>query len=244
MAQVGADFDAELYALRAREGLSPDDLRRQHERTFPWYETFLRPWLPADQTSRMLDVPCGAGNLLFALHRLGYTAAAGVDSEPRQVALAQQLGLPAKMGDAFAEIEACDAESMERIFSLDFLEHLEPQRAVDFVRGAHRVLVPGGFLLCRTPSADGPFGSHDRHNDLTHRWAMTSSSAFTFMRLAGFRDENISVHQEAPVAYKLSNLARLALFRATTAFLGLLLDVVGIGGPKVWTRSMWVIARK
>jgi SAM-dependent methyltransferase len=244
MADKGAGFDDEVYALRTQEGQSLDDVRRRHERTLPWYKSFLRPWLPDDRASRMLDVPCGDGNLLYALQSLGYTSVTGVDSEPRQVARAQQLGLPATTGDAFGAIEACPTESIQRIFSLDFLEHLEPQRAVEFARLAKGVLVPGGILLCRTPSADGPFGSHDRHNDLTHRWSMTANSAFTFMRMAGFDSSNVSVNQEAPVAYKVSNLVRLALFRTTTALVGRFLDVVGIGAPQVWTRSMWIVARK
>jgi len=244
MPDKGADFDNELYALRTVEGQSLNELRRGHERALRWYGSFLRPWLPDDRASRMLDVPCGAGNLLHALRGLGYTRVTGVDSDARQVELAKQLGLPATLGDAFAAIEACSFESVVRIFSLDFLEHLDPQRAVEFVRLAHRALVPGGILLCRTPSADGPFGSHDRHNDLTHRWAMTSNSSVTFMRMAGFSADGVSVRQEAPVPYKVSNLARLALFRATTSLAGWFLDAAGIGAPRIWTRSMWIVAKK
>ena len=244
MVPTSDDFDAALYALRTEDGQSADALRQQHERNSFWYEGFLRPWLPADRTSRMIDVPCGTGNLLYALRRMGYKAVTGVDSDPHQVALAQQLGLPAILGDAFAALDACPADSVDRVFSLDFLEHLDPRRAVEFVRLAHSKLIPGGFLLCRTPSSDGPFGSHDRHNDLTHRWAMTANSAFTFMRIAGFKTASVSVRQEAPVPYKVTNLVRRALFRSSTVLLSLFLNAVGIGAPTIWTRSMWVIAKK
>src|SRR5437870_3256201 len=92
------NFDDAVYALRTGPECSLDELSRRFEYFFPWYAAFLRPWLPADKASRMLDVPCGAGNLLYTLSKLGYTAVSGVDSESRQVELARQLGLPASTG--------------------------------------------------------------------------------------------------------------------------------------------------
>jgi 2-polyprenyl-3-methyl-5-hydroxy-6-metoxy-1,4-benzoquinol methylase len=238
------DFTQSLYDLRLGETVTIDELRRTYDRMLPWYGAFLGPWLPVDRQSPILDVPCGAGNLLYTLRHLGYVAATGIDAEPRQVRMAQELGLPASQGDAFAALAACAPASVERIFSLDFLEHVEPKAAVEFARLAHLALTPTGMLICRTPAADGPFASHDIHNDLTHRWALTSNAAFTFMRLAGFDSDKISVHQEAPVPYKLTNRVRKVLFGATTALLGRFLDVVGIGAPRIWTRSMWIVGRK
>jgi SAM-dependent methyltransferase len=239
-----ANIDDDVYRLRAEGDASLDVLRKSHEAAFPWYRTFLRPWLPKDLQSTILDVPCGAGNLLYTLRKLGYAAATGVDSEGGQVALAQRLGLPASQGDAFAAVRALGSNSVHRIFSLDFIEHLDRSRAVEFLRLAHDALVPGGFVVCRTPSADGPFGSHDRYNDLTHHWALTSTAAFPLMKLAGFEPEKVLIRQEAPVPYKFSNVVRRVMFHATTGMLGAFLDVVGIGAPAVWTRSMWIIGQK
>jgi 2-polyprenyl-3-methyl-5-hydroxy-6-metoxy-1,4-benzoquinol methylase len=237
-------FAQSLYALRVADTVSSDDMRRRHEATLPWYRLFLAPWLPADRRSRILDIPCGAGNLLYTLRDMGYISVTGVDAEPRQVRLAQELGLAAVEGDAFSTLEACPPASVERVFSLDFLEHVETKAAAEFVRLAYRALTPTGMLICRTPSADGPFAAHDIHNDLTHRWAMTSNAAYTLMRLAGFERDKVSVHQEGPVPYKLTNRVRKLLFRATTALLGRFLDAVGIGAPRIWTRSMWIVGRK
>src|SRR5436305_1742562 len=235
MSQTDEELDRDIYALRTAP---------QFEHLFPWYAAFLKPWLPADKTSRMLDVPCGAGNLLYALRKLGYTNVTGVDADAGQVDVARQHGLPATVGDAFAAVETLPEGSVARIFALDFLEHVGRPRALEFARHARRALAPGGYFLCRMPSADGPFGSSDRYNDLTHRWAATSSSIVPFLQLAGFDAREIQIVQEAPVRYKLANVVRRALFDATTKVFGLFLDIVGIGAPRVWTRSMWVIARK
>src|ERR1700722_17709837 len=95
-----ATLAAEVYGFRS--GQAPEAFRTQFERLLPWYRHFLRPWLPEDRGSRLLDLPCGAGNLLFALKALGYTNVAGLDSDTGQVAVAQRLGLPAEDGDVLA----------------------------------------------------------------------------------------------------------------------------------------------
>jgi SAM-dependent methyltransferase len=244
MVDPTGNFDDAIYALRTGPESSVEALAARFEYLVPWYATFLRPWLPADKSSPMLDVPCGAGNLLYTLCKLGYTAVSGIDSEPLQIELARRLGLPASTGDAFAAVEALPPGSVERIFSLDFLEHVERADALRFSRLAHRALAPGGYLICRMPSADGPFGSHDRYNDLTHRWAATSNSILPFLQLAGFDAANVRIVQEAPVRYKFTNVVRRALFDLTTTVAGFFLEVVGIGAPRVWTRSMWIVARR
>jgi len=211
--------DRAAYSLRAGDA---EAHRQRLARLCPWYATFLRRWLPADKSSRILDLPCGDGNLLFALKDLGFTNLLGVDVDPGQVALAQQLGLTARVGDVF--------------------EHVPIEQALEFCKLARRALSPGGMLICRTPCADGPFGSHDRHNDLTHRWGMTSGAAGQFLILAGFQPDEISVVGEPPVPYKLVNWFRLQLYRVTTAVVGAWLELCGIGAPRVWTRSMWIVA--
>jgi SAM-dependent methyltransferase len=236
-----ASLDAQAYALRAAD---PATHRDALARSSPWYAEFLKEWLPFERDCRILDLPCGVGNLLFALQQQGYSNVLGVDMDPGQVQVARQLGLPAEEGDVFETLAREAAGTVARIFSLDFLEHMPREQAVEFCRACHRALKPGGKLICRTPSADGPFGSHDRYNDLTHRWGMTSGAAAQLFRLAGFSAEQLTVVGEAPVPYKLVNRFRLWLYRLTTAALGAYLELCGIGAPRIWTRSMWIIASR
>lgn len=237
-------FEKDAYGLRA--SLLPDTraLEKQLEAQGRWYAHFLKPWLPGDRASRLLDVPCGHGNLLYCLKSLGYSNVLGADSDPRQVELARQLGLEAAVADAFSLLEREPVASVDRVFSLDFIEHVPLDGAIEFAKLAHRALKPGGYLLCRTPCADGPFGAADRYNDITHQWALTSTAAHPFMRLAGFDANGIEVKQEAPVPYKWQNVLRRVLFEVTTQSVGRFLELSGIGAPAVWTRSMWIVARK
>jgi len=231
--------DRATYALRA---MDPAAVRERLARLSPWYATFFAKWLPAEKDSRILDLPCGAGNLLFALKDMGFTNVRGVDVDPGQVEVAKEFGLPAEVGEVFAALARESEGTVARIFAVDFLEHVSIEQALQFCTLARRSLMPGGMLICRTPSADGPFGSHDRYNDLTHRWAMTSSAACQLFCLAGFSPAQLTVLGEAPVPYKLVNRLRLWLYRLTTAVLGAYLELCGIGAPSIWTRSMWIIA--
>lgn len=234
-------FDQSVYASMSNSR-DTADLRAQFERLRPWYSRFLADVLPRDTSARILDVPCGAGNLLFTLQSLGYTQAVGYDGDPGQIGLAQALGLSAKQGDALEALAQTPPGSIAVVFSLDFLEHLPKETAVRFCASARRALAPGGLLVCRTPSADGPFGSRDRYNDLTHKWSMTANVAEALMRLAGFR--GVEVRQEAPPPYHWKNRLRRLLFLGTTRLLSAYLTLCGIAPPRVWTTSMWIIARK
>jgi 2-polyprenyl-3-methyl-5-hydroxy-6-metoxy-1,4-benzoquinol methylase len=238
---VTSTFDLSLYEQRAAR-LTRAELAKTHEHASRWYAEFLRPWLPPDLQTPMLDLPCGTGNLLYALQALGYQRVDGVDSDEEQVNLARALGLNARKGDAFEVLAETTPGSVGRIFALDFIEHLEKEQAFRFCKLACAALRPGGMILCRTPSADGPFGAADRYNDVTHKWALTSTASHPFLALAGF--SKIEVIDEAPVPYKLANKIRRLLFRATTRSLGAYLHLVGIGAPAIWTRSMWIIGEK
>ena len=146
-------------------------------------------------------------------------------------------------GNALDYLKAQAENSVDRVFSLDFLEHVEPSDAIQFTSEVRRVLKPGGIFIARTPSCDGPFGAAHRYNDITHKWGMTSGSAIQLMELSGFVSSSCSILDEAPVPYKISNVLRRVLFKLLTRSMGFILDISGIAAPRVWTRSMWIIAR-
>src|SRR5580658_6683617 len=61
--------------------------RRGHARTREYYEAFMPAygqrlvrWLPADKSTPCVDLACGCGELLYALHARGYSNLSGVDA--------------------------------------------------------------------------------------------------------------------------------------------------------------------
>jgi 2-polyprenyl-3-methyl-5-hydroxy-6-metoxy-1,4-benzoquinol methylase len=226
------------YQTTARGLFDAAALRRRFEALAPWYAQRLRDHLPHDRGAAWLDVPCGSGNFLYFLRRVGYRRVIGCDADPEQVRLARLLDLPAETADALTVI-ADDQRRWDAISALDFVEHLSRDDALRFLDLCRARLRPGGVLILRTPCADGPFGAHDRYNDLTHQWAMTSNLAVAVMAMVGF--ERVAILDERPRPTSPLNAARWLVSGVATAVAATLCHAVGVAPPRVWTRSMWVV---
>lgn len=235
------DEAAYAYQTRARGLLDRPALEAAFEAASRSYEARLGKFLPADRGAAFLDAPCGYGNMLYFLRRRGYRNLAGCDLDPAQVALARLLDLPAREGDSF-DVLADSAAAYDVVTSVDFVEHLDRDRALEFLRLCFERLRPGGVLILRTPCADGPFGAHDRYNDLTHRWAMTSNVLQAILGMVGF--ERVAILDERPRRTSLKGaLATLAFYPARAAA-SLFCLALGLDPPRVWSRSMWGVGYK
>ncbi|MCE4557281.1 class I SAM-dependent methyltransferase [Roseateles cellulosilyticus] len=96
--------------------------------------------------SRIVDVGCGGGQLLYRLRNAGFTSLLGIDPflpEERQV-------------DATLRFKRCSLEALDGLFDLIMMhhsfEHMEAPRAV--FRKLQTLLAPGGTALVRIPVAD------------------------------------------------------------------------------------------
>ncbi len=229
------------FLAEARAETDLTVLRHRFERASHWYGCRLRKHLPIDRTVACLDVACGSGNFLYFLRRRGYVNIVGYDSDARQIERARALGLPVVRCDATQALAEND-QTFGLISSLDFVEHLSRDEAVRFLGHCFSRLVPGGVLVLRTPSADGPFGAHDAWNDLTHRWAMTSEVLEALLEMSGF--ERVVVLDERPQPYNLVNVLRAATFWAVRALASVAVFALGLTPPRVWSRSMWGVGHK
>lgn len=235
-----ADYARRYYAYQttARRIFDAAGLQRRFDELAPWYARRLRRHLPSDLNAAWLDVACGAGNFLYFLRHAGYRRVTGCDTDPEQVRLARLLDLSAEAGDGLVVLTDA-SRRWHAISALDFIEHLPRDDALRFLDLCRARLVPGGLLILRTPCADGPFGAHDRHNDLTHEWAMTSNLAVAVMAMVGF--ERVAILDERPqptdalgtVRWLVSGVAMTAAAAACHA--------IGLAPPRVWSRSMWVL---
>jgi SAM-dependent methyltransferase len=106
------------------------------------------PFAPAPGASgRVLDVGCGAGELLAGYHALGW-ATFGVDPAAESVAAAQQRGATVHRG-TLADVP-WPAGSFELVTFSHSLEHIpEP---VATLRRAASLLVPGGRIAIEVPN--------------------------------------------------------------------------------------------
>ena len=229
------------YQTYARGFLDEKALRQQFRKMAKWYTKRLRSRLPAELGALCLDVPCGYGNFLYFLKKLGYCNVHGYDLDPAQIELARLLNLPACEGDVF-EILSEQSGYYAMISSLDFIEHVSKDNALRFLALCWQRLQPGGVLLLRAPCADGPLGSHDRYNDLTHQWGMTSNLLRAILKMQGY--DRIELLDERPQPTGFVDTLRWLVFFPARILAIIFYMALGMSPPKIWSRSMFAVARK
>ena len=219
----------------------PDDLIRSFTKTAKWYKCRLKNNLPQNHSVEILDLPCGYGNFLYFLKTQGYQNILGVDIDPQQVELATSIGLNASVGDGLLFLKD-KFNKYDLISSLDFLEHLTKDDLLGFLQLCFKALKKDGRIIIRVPCSDGPFGARDRYNDITHEIGFTSGAIKSVLKAVGFKD--VIILDESPQPYKFVNVIRKAFFVILTRFTGLILLAAGLSSPKIWTTSMWIIAKR
>ena len=102
------------------------------------------------QTNRLLDIGCGAGNLLLAARKSGWEAQ-GLDVSPNAVKHVRELGFEVFQGEL--RDAHLPSEQFDVITAAELLEHL-PDPRVELQEIA-RLLRPGGLFWTTTPHARG-----------------------------------------------------------------------------------------
>jgi SAM-dependent methyltransferase len=151
-----------------------------------WFAT--RTWsllnvLDANASRRdgdVLDIGCGAGNMIHHLSRYGRVL--GIEVDPRPVAMAQARGYDVRQGDATRRIPFPDA-SFDLVTALDVIEHVSEDEAI--LREANRVMRPNGVLAITTPALQWLWSYNDVLNGHTHRY--TPRELRARVERAGFR---------------------------------------------------------
>ncbi|CAG0982284.1 demethylmenaquinone methyltransferase / 2-methoxy-6-polyprenyl-1,4-benzoquinol methylase [Anaerolineae bacterium] len=113
----------------------------------------------------VLDIGCGAGNMIHHLARYGRVK--GVEVDARPVAMAQARGYDVRQGDATRGIPFPDA-SFDLVTALDVIEHVDKDEAI--LREAARVLRPRGVLAISTPAFQWLWSYNDVLNGHKHRY--------------------------------------------------------------------------
>ena len=85
------------------------------------YQRILKPHLPLNPDSAVLDVGCGMRFALESLRQLGYLHLEGFDTDKNQVALAHNGGLPVVWAENPLSFLAERAGSKDLILRLDVL---------------------------------------------------------------------------------------------------------------------------
>lgn len=197
-------------------------------------------YLP-DRDARILDVGCGAGELVALLEERGFRRVRGIDVSHEQVELARARGVrnverAELLDDLSAQVSALDA-----IVALDVLEHFDKPQLLDVVDAIVGALVPGGRLIARVPNAESLFGARTRYADFTHGTAFTQRSARQVLYACGFADVDIVAGE--PVAHGPLSLLRLLTWKLLSSLARLyLIAETGQVRGHILTQNLVVVA--
>lgn len=129
---------------------------------------------------KVLDVGCGAGNMIHHLSRYGQVK--GVEIDPRPVAVAHRRGYDVDLGDATQGLNYQDA-SFDTVSALDVIEHNEDDMSI--LREVYRVLKPGGHAVITVPAFMWLWSHNDDINAHLRRY--TAAELRRKLQEAGFR---------------------------------------------------------
>lgn len=186
-----AVFIERYSTLMGRDVSHDSDAQRLASRSL---ERCLGPWFPKDKDAAILDAGCGEGRLLTILRRQGYRRLSGFDVSPENVAICSREGLDFVGLHDVRSLASFEREQHYRVvFLVDLIEHLSKDEAVPLLRSVRERLVPGGYVVIRTPNMGSLLGALGRYGDLTHEWGMTEQSAVHLLTAAGFNRAGVEV---------------------------------------------------
>jgi SAM-dependent methyltransferase len=120
---------------------------------------------------RVLDVGCGAGNMILHLSRYG--SVMGIDNNPVPLEIAHQRGYDARL--AQAEDMPFEDESFDLVTTLDVLEHCNDDLRI--LQECHRVCANGGLVAITVPAFDWLWSHNDVINDHKRRYSRSELRA-------------------------------------------------------------------
>jgi 2-polyprenyl-3-methyl-5-hydroxy-6-metoxy-1,4-benzoquinol methylase len=198
--------------------------------------------LPGDRNSRILDLGCGVGHLLYLLKQKGFVDIRGVDACPGAVARARQMLLPVERADIFEFLKAAD-QTFDCIIAVDVIEHLTKQQASDLLGLIWSRLRREGTVICQTINGESPWCQSYYASDLTHETLFTPRSLRSLLEIHGFSE--VSASEVPPPLAPLRHLSRhlawkvLRILYASWSFVE-----TGVGISGIYSRNFVIRAHR
>ncbi|MEW6511326.1 MAG: class I SAM-dependent methyltransferase [Bacteroidota bacterium] len=136
----------------------------QYDVSFHYMAPLLQGWGVAIRGAETLDVGCGEGGGLCALHDLG-ARCTGFDVDARRVEAALALrgdrAIEFHHGDMYAPTLPTGSRRYGLVVLHDVFEHLD--RKVEMLDRLKTLMVPGAHLLITFPPYYSAYGAHQQH---------------------------------------------------------------------------------
>jgi 2-polyprenyl-3-methyl-5-hydroxy-6-metoxy-1,4-benzoquinol methylase len=106
------------------------------------------------ETSKVLDIGCGNGNIALALGSLGFNVK-GIDVDDASIETANSINTFANVAFEVADANKFTInDEYDVVICSEVLEHLPHPE--ELVQSAHRILKPGGIMIVTVPNGYGP----------------------------------------------------------------------------------------
>jgi SAM-dependent methyltransferase len=161
--------------------------------------------LPKTADFRLLDVGCGAGNMIHHLSHYGQVK--GIEIDPRPVKMAHQRGYDVDQFDATQPMPFGD-NCFDAVTALDVIEHNQDDLAI--LADSYRVLKPGGYMIITVPALMWLWSHNDDINAHVRRY--TAAELKQKLAQTGFRVKRVTYNNffVFPLAASLILLRRFA----------------------------------
>ena len=148
--------------------------------------------------SNVVDVGCGRGELLDALHASGVSAR-GVDVSPAMVEICRGRGFTVELGDALSFVAQQPDASIGGLVAIQVVEHFAPEYLARFLEAAYHAMTPGAPLVLETINPNCWMAFFETYiRDLTHKQPLHPETLRHLVESSGF--SNVNVQFRAPVS--------------------------------------------
>ncbi len=209
----------------------------------PRYNKQFKKILPKDTKSKILELGCGNGSLVWWLNSIGYSNVNGIDISEEQVEIGKNLGLDnIHCGDAFNYLNE-RSNYFNVIFALDFLEHFNKEEITTLLSLCHNSLTADGLIVVQVPNAESPFFGRIRYGDFTHEIAFTASSLKQLFLQYRFKELDFMPYE--PISTNLKSFIRLMTWRFLSLAYSFFITVeMGSTKKRIVTQNIICFAKK
>jgi 2-polyprenyl-3-methyl-5-hydroxy-6-metoxy-1,4-benzoquinol methylase len=194
-----------------------------------------------DRHGKILDIGCGAGDMMEFLRRLGFSRVEGIDRSNEQVQVATRRGLPATSADAMVYLTE-HSEDYDAIVAIDVLEHFSKEELVDLVSLVHGALSDGGVFIIQTVNGSGLFPGGNAYGDFTHMTILAPESLEQLLTVGGFRDFTFT--ESGPVPKDLKGRLRVLGWSVIRMAAALARRIETGKRQTIWTENLICRCRK
>lgn len=220
-----------------------------------FFKAYVLPHLPTDKSIRILDIGCGAGHLLYAFQKEGYTNCLGIDLSQEQINEAKKRVAYVKLSDAFQYLPKHRNE-FDVICLFDVAEHLDSNNLFSLLKKINGSLRSSGILIIHTINGWSPFSHFCFFGDLTHQQLYSPKIIGDMALLANFKEyccfpsapEHLrwpgSIISSKSLLRFFLRLTQWTLWRLMSRLYGLITTIVIGKHPWIYTPNFIIICKK